>query len=84
MLILLRAILTFNNFLYSFLVYKKAPETDKKKVWKIEILITIVLRIILLFVLVSIIDFFQEPFSFLSGGIKDVVKFAFNSHSIIV
>jgi predicted tellurium resistance membrane protein TerC len=35
-------------------------------------------------VLVFIIDFFQEPFSILSGGIKDVVTFAFNGHSIIV
>jgi predicted tellurium resistance membrane protein TerC len=84
MLVLLQAVLGFDNLLYISLESKKAPETDQKKVRKIGILIAIVLRIILLFVLVSIIDFFQEPFSFLSGGIKDVVKFAFNGHSIIV
>jgi predicted tellurium resistance membrane protein TerC len=84
MLVLLQAVLGFDNLLYISLESKKAPETDQKKVRKIGILIAIALRIVLLFVLVSIIDFFQEPFSFLSGGIKDVVKFAFNGHSIIV
>jgi predicted tellurium resistance membrane protein TerC len=83
-LILLQAVLGFDNLLYISLESKKAPTANQKKVRKTGILIAIVLRIVLLFVLVSIIDFFQEPFSFLSGGIKDVVKFAFNGHSIIV
>ncbi|WBX74332.1 tellurium resistance protein TerC [Tenacibaculum pacificus] len=84
MLILLQAVLGFDNLLYISLESKKAPESDRKRVRKVGILIAIVLRIVLLFVLVSVIDFFQEPFSFLSGGIKDVVHFAFNGHSIIV
>ena len=84
MLVLLQAVLGFDNLLYISLESKKAPINDQKKVRKTGILIAIVLRIVLLFVLVSIIDFFQEPFSFLSGEIKDVVKFAFNGHSIIV
>ncbi|MDD7913133.1 TerC family protein [Polaribacter ponticola] len=84
MLVLLQAVLGFDNLLYISLESKKAPEAAQKKVRKTGILIAIVLRIVLLFVLVSIIDFFQEPFSFLSGGIKDVIKFAFNGHSIIV
>ncbi|MCL7762894.1 tellurium resistance protein TerC [Polaribacter sp. Z014] len=84
MLVLLQAVLGFDNLLYISLESKKAPEADQKRVRKVGILIAIVLRIILLFVLVSIIDFFQDPFSFLSGGIKDVIHFAFNGHSIIV
>jgi predicted tellurium resistance membrane protein TerC len=84
MLVLLQAVLGFDNLLYISLESKKAPINDQKKVRKTGILIAIVLRIVLLFVLVSIIDFFQESFSFLSGEIKDVVKFAFNGHSIIV
>ena len=84
MLVLLQAVLGFDNLLYISLESKKAPEADQKKVRKIGILIAIILRIVLLFVLVSIIDFFQEPFSFLTTEIKDVVKFAFNGHSIIV
>ncbi|APZ47879.1 tellurium resistance protein TerC [Polaribacter reichenbachii] len=84
MLVLLQAVLGFDNLLYISLESKKAPEADQKKVRKTGILIAIVLRIVLLFVLVSIIDFFQEPFSFLSGGIDDIIHFAFNGHSIIV
>ena len=84
MLVLLQAVLGFDNLLYISLESKKAPEAAQKKVRKTGILIAIVLRIVLLFVLVSIIDFFQEPFSFLSGGIKEVIHFAFNGHSIIV
>jgi predicted tellurium resistance membrane protein TerC len=84
MLILLQAVVGFDHLLYISLESKKAPLTDQKKVREKGILIAIILRIVLLFVLVSIICFFQEPFSFLSGGIKNVVKFAFNGHSIIV
>ena len=84
MLILLQAVLGFDNLLYISLESKKAPLTDQKKVRKTGILIAIILRIVLLFVLVSIIDFFQEPFSFLTGGIDDIIHFAFNGHSIIV
>lgn len=84
MLVLLQAVLGFDNLLYISLESKKAPIEDQKKVRKVGILIAIALRIVLLFLLVSIIDYFQEPFSFLTGGIDDVVKFAFNGHSIIV
>ena len=84
MLVMLQAVLGFDNLLYISLESKKAPEADRKRVRKVGILIAIVLRIVLLFVLVSIIDFFQEPFSFLTGEIKNVFKFAFNGHSIIV
>jgi predicted tellurium resistance membrane protein TerC len=84
MLIVLQAVLGFDNLLYISLESKKAPVVDQKKVRKNGILIAIGLRIVLLFVLVSIIDFFQEPFSFLTGNIKDIVKFSFNGHSIIV
>lgn len=84
MLVALQAVLGFDNLLYISLESKKAPIADQKRVRKVGILIAIALRIVLLFVLVSIIDFFQEPFSFLSGGISDVLKFAFNGHSLIV
>jgi predicted tellurium resistance membrane protein TerC len=64
MLVLLQAVLGFDNLLYISLESKKAPEADQKKVRKTGILIAIILRIVLLFVLVSVIDLFQEPFSF--------------------
>jgi len=81
---LLQAVLGFDNLLYISLESQKAPLESQKKVRKVGILIAIALRIVLLFLLVSIIDYFQEPFSFLTGGIDDVFKFAFNGHSIIV
>lgn len=84
MLVMLQAVLGFDNLLYISLESKKAPVIEQKKVRKSGILIAIILRIILLFLLVSIIDYFKEPFSFLTGKIEDVVDFAFNGHSIIV
>lgn len=84
MLVMLQAVLGFDNLLYISLESKKAPVADQKRVRKVGILIAIGLRIVLLFLLVSIIDFFQEPFSFLTGHVEDVVDFAFNGHSIIV
>jgi predicted tellurium resistance membrane protein TerC len=84
MLVMLQAVLGFDNLLYISLESKKAPEPERKRVRKVGILVAIALRIGLLFLLVSIIDYFQEPFSFLTGGIDEVVKFAFNGHSIIV
>ena len=84
MLVMLQAVLGFDNLLYISLESKKAPVEEQKKVRKVGILVAIALRIGLLFLLVSIIDYFQEPFSFFTGGIEGVVKFAFNGHSIIV
>lgn len=84
MLVLLQAVLGFDNLLYISLESKKAPVHEQKRVRKVGILIAIGLRIVLLFVLVSLIGYFQEPFSFLTGEIEDVFKFAFNGHSLIV
>ncbi len=81
MLILLQAVLGFDNLLYISLESKRAPEESQKMVRSIGIGIAIVLRIILLYVLVNVIKYFQEPFleldsEFLSGAI--------NVHSLIV
>ncbi len=84
MLVMLQAVLGFDNLLYISLESKKAPLSAQKKVRKVGILIAIILRIVLLFVLVSIIDFFKEPFSWLTGEVEGIVHFAFNGHSIIV
>lgn len=84
MLVALQAVLGFDNLLYISLESKKAPQESQKRVRKVGILIAIALRIVLLFLLVKIIVFFQEPFSWLTGSIEDVVTFSFNGHSIIV
>ena len=84
MLILLQAVLGFDNLLYISLESKKAPLNDQKRVRKVGIIIAIGLRIVLLFILVSLIKYFQKPFSILTGEIEDIVEFAFNGHSLIV
>jgi len=84
MLVILQAVLGFDNLLYISLESKKAPIDKQASVRKKGIIIAIVLRIVLLFILVSVIDLFQEPLSFLTGEIKDIIKFSFNGHSLIV
>ncbi len=84
MLVLLQAVLGFDNLLYISLESKKAPLDEQPRVRKVGILIAIALRIVLLFVLIRVIDFFQEPLSFLTGQVEGYLKFAFNGHSLIV
>ncbi|WP_159948160.1 TerC family protein [Polaribacter septentrionalilitoris] len=84
MLILLQAVLGFDNLLYISLESKKAPLKDQKRVRKVGIIIAIGLRIVLLFILVSLIKYFQKPFTILTGEIESIVEFAFNGHSLIV
>jgi predicted tellurium resistance membrane protein TerC len=81
LLILLQAVLGFDNLLYISLESKRAPEEQQSKVRKFGIGLAIVLRIGLLFLLVNLIGYFQEPFlniktHFLTGN--------YNLHSLIV
>lgn len=81
MLILLQAVLGFDNLLYISLESKKAPEEQQSMVRKWGIGLAIVLRIGLLFILMHLIKSFQTPFwtfetSFGHGEI--------NLHSLIV
>jgi len=82
MLVLLQAVLGFDNLLYISLESKKAPLESQSRVRKLGIGLAIVLRIILLFVLVSIISSVQTPF--LTFNWEGVVSASFNVHSIIV
>jgi len=56
MLILLQAVLGFDNLLYISLESKRVPEADQKRVRTLGIGLAIVLRIILLFVLLYLMD----------------------------
>ena len=81
MLIILQAVLGFDNLLYISLESKRAPEEKQASVRKLGIGIAIVLRVILLFTLVNLIAAFQNVLfsadtSWFSG--------AFNGHSLIV
>jgi len=81
MLTLLQAVLGLDNLLYIALESKRAEPSQQKRVRQIGIAGAVIFRIILLFVLIRIIGYFQESiFSFdnfvLSGD--------FNIHSLIV
>ena len=82
MLVLLQVVLGFDNLLYISLESKKAPQEKQSYVRKLGVGLAIVLRIVLLFALMSLIQYFQEPFASLHDN--SIVEFSFNVHSIIV
>ncbi len=82
MLVLLQAVLGFDNLLYISLESKKAPKEEQSFVRKMGVGLAIILRIVLLFVLMSLIQYFQDPFMSLHGN--SILEFEFNVHSIIV
>lgn len=81
MLVMLQAVLGFDNLLYISLESRKAPEDRQNFVRQIGIGIAIFLRIALLFVVLQIVDAFEEPFWSFD---KEFVKGAVNVESVIV
>lgn len=81
MLTLLQAVLGFDNLLYISLESKRAPIEKQAAVRRWGIGIAIGMRIVLLFVLVNLIQYFQEPIIQLHTAI---VATEMNFHSIIV
>ena len=82
LLILLQAVLGFDNLLYISLESKRAPPESQAKVRQLGIGIAIVLRIVLLFALMSLIRYTQDPvFGF---HWTDLLEGEFNLHSLIV
>ena len=61
MLVLLQAVLGFDNLLYISLESKKADVTRQSFVRKTGIGLAIIFRIILLFALVKLIGYFHSP-----------------------
>ncbi|TWU00107.1 Integral membrane protein TerC family protein [Botrimarina colliarenosi] len=86
MLVMLQAVLGFDNLLYISLESKRAPAASQKRVRTIGIALAVVLRIVLLFVLVKAIDSFQTPLLTLpeESPVGSVVSGSFNLHAIIV
>lgn len=82
MLILLQAVLGFDNLLYISLESKKAPAEKQSFVRKMGVGLAIILRVVLLFALMSLIQYFQSPFASLHGN--SILEFEFNIHSLIV
>lgn len=82
MLIMLQLVLGFDNLLYISLESKNAPPDKQAYARKVGIAMAIVLRIILLFVLLSVIEKVQKPLFDIHWG--TFVHGKFNIHSIIV
>ena len=82
MLVLLQAVLGFDNLLYISLESKNAPEEKRSYVRKVGIGMAIVLRIVLLFVLLKLIDLFQGTLFEIHLG--SFFEGKFNGQSLIV
>ncbi len=81
-LVVLQAVLGFDNLLYVSLESKRAPADKQAWVRKMGIGMAIVLRIILLFALVSLIQYVQDPIW--NPNFTGIFEGQFNLHSIIV
>ena len=81
-LILLQAVLGLDNLLYISLESKRAPKEKQQMIRRTGILIAIVLRIALLFALISLIDYVRDPVLFI--GWDGWIEGQFNVHSLIV
>jgi len=82
MLILLQAVLGFDNLLYISIESKRVEVSQQKKVRRIGILVAIALRIVLLFVIVQAISYFQDILFKLD--FPGIVEATVNGHSLIV
>jgi len=81
MLTLLQAVLGLDNLLYIAIESKRAESAEQKRVRQIGIAVAVILRIVLLFVLIRVIGYFQNPiFEFENFFISGT----FNVHSLIV
>lgn len=62
MLVVLQAVLGFDNLLYISLISKRLPSHQQNKARRWGIALAIVLRIALLFALIQLIQMFEQPF----------------------
>ncbi len=82
LLILLQAVLGFDNLLYISLESKQAPAAQQRTVRQWGIGIAVVLRIILLFLIMAVIEKFQSELFALK--LTGILEGQFNLHAIIV
>lgn len=80
-LVLLQAVLGLDNLLYISLESKRAPAEQQRKVRRLGIGMAIVLRIAMLFALVQLIKYVQDPIVWIDNR---VIAGAFNVHALIV
>jgi predicted tellurium resistance membrane protein TerC len=82
LLILLQAVLGFDNLLYIVLESQRAPLHRQVMVRRWGIGLAVVLRILLLFLILHLVSYFQGP---LFGiNVEGVISSSFNLHALIV
>ncbi len=81
LLTLLQAVLGFDNLLYISLESKRAPAAKQAMVRRLSIGLAVAFRIILLFVLLKMVQSFQEPLFRIH--VPGLMESAFNLHSVI-
>ncbi len=82
MLILLQAVLGFDNLLYISLESKKVAPEHQAHVRRMGLGVAIVLRIVLLFVILQAIELFSE--AFFTFKLAGIIEFELNLHALIV
>lgn len=82
LLVMLQAVLGFDNLLYISLESKRAPLEKQKSVRFWGIALAVIFRIVLLFLLVNMINAFQEQL--FSIHWEGVVHATFNLHAVVV
>ena len=80
-LIFLQAVLGFDNLLYISLESQRAPKEDQEKVRKYGILIAIALRVILLFIMITLLEKLTTPF--FDIGLEGYLEGSFTFSSIV-
>jgi predicted tellurium resistance membrane protein TerC len=83
MLVLLQAVLGFDNLLYISIESKRVPEDRQSMVRRWGIGLAIAFRIGLLFVVVNLVEALKDPFEFFTFD-NSIVTMALSGHSLIV
>ncbi len=81
MLILLQAVLGFDNLLYISIESKRVPQDKQSYVRKMGISLAIIFRILLLIILIKVISLLQEPFFSMAS---QPLTMSVSGHSLIV
>ena len=81
MLILLQAVLGFDNLLYISIESKRVPEESQSMVRRLGIGLAIVFRIVLLFIVVNLVERLQEAFF---SHKSDYLNLEISGHALIV
>jgi len=82
MLIMLQAVLGFDNLLYISLESKRVSPEKQAFLRKLGIGLAVLLRIVLLYALLKVLDLFQDPLFNLN--IPGIVEGEFNLHAVVV